>query len=391
MISIEALRVLWHPKGVAGGYYEDAAAFDLQGRRFAIADGVSSAIFSDVWAIVLVDSAVKGNVPLDDTEAMVGWLAPLRNEWKQTLPTTMNDFQLQRLQETRGGHSTLLGVNVIDNDGEICFESYSIGDCCMFVFRNGKLHTSFPGEDAAFFGINPTSLPSSRIPRERHEAERYGGTLEVGDNVVLASDAIACWMFKKLEAGEVIDLNFFEEIESLEWSEWVRDSRNEKQMRVDDVTLMMFRIGESGRDSDPIEIPAIALQESEVDQAIATTDAEITEESDGEQTIATAESETTEERDIEQTAATADPHRTEENEIDLSSVGAELVGDVVEVTADVEPATLVERGDADNQLLETDSVGQPASQRRAKLFRYCIIAVVIVTILATIVVKLLEK
>ena len=97
MISIDSFRVLWHPKGVAGGYYEDAAAFDLQERRFAIADGVSSAIFSDVWAKVLVDTAVEGDIPLDDMEAMVEWLTPLRDQWKESLPTTMNDFQLQRL------------------------------------------------------------------------------------------------------------------------------------------------------------------------------------------------------------------------------------------------------------------------------------------------------
>lgn len=356
MISIDSLRVLWHPKGVAGGYYEDAAAFDLHGRRFAIADGVSSAIFSDVWAKVLVDTAVEGDIPLDDMEAMVEWLTPLRDQWKQSLPTTMNDFQLQRLQETRGGHSTLLGVNVIDNEGEIYFESYSIGDCCMFVFRDGKLHASFPGEDAAFFGINPTSLPSSRIPRERYQAERYRGTLEVGDNVALASDAIACWMFKEIEAGNDVDLQFFEKIESLDWSEWVRDSRIEKRMRVDDVTLMMFRIGDSSQDSEPVEIQAIALREIEVEQATVTTVSE----------------------------------PAEEPVIDAPLVVVATVSGVSEVTADLEPVTLMEPSDEESSDFNTSSSVQPIHKKRSKIGKYRIIAGVIVAIIAIIVLVLVN-
>lgn len=357
MISIDSLRVLWHPKDVAGGYYEDAAAFDLQGRRFAIADGVSSAIFSDVWAKVLVESAVEGDIPLDDTEAMVQWLTPLRDQWKQSLPTTMNDFQLQRLQETRGGHSTLLGVNVIDNKGEIYFESYSIGDCCMFVFRDGKLHASFPGEDVSFFGINPTSLPSSRIPRERHRAEHYRGSLEVGDSVVLASDAIACWMFKELEAGKDVDLEFFERLESLQWSEWVRDSRIEKRMRVDDVTLLMFRIGDSSQDSEPVEIQAIAVQESEVEQATVTTVSE----------------------------------PAEEPVVDAPPVDIATTSDVPEVTADLEPVTLMEPSDEESRDFDTSSSVQPILKNRSQVAQRCLITAVIVAIIATIVVTLMRE
>jgi hypothetical protein len=357
MISIDSFRVLWHPKGVAGGYYEDAAAFDLQGRRFAIADGVSSAIFSDVWAKVLVDTAVEGDIPLDDMEAMVEWLTPLRDQWKESLPTTMSDFQLQRLQETRGGHSTLLGVNVIDNEGEIYFESYSIGDCCMFVFRDGKLHASFPGEDAAFFGINPTSLPSSRIPRERYQADRYRGTLEVGDSVVLASDAVACWMFKEIEAGNDVDLQFFEKIESLDWSEWVRDSRIDKHMRVDDVTLMMFRIGDSSKDNEPVEIQAVAVQESEVKQPTVTTVSE----------------------------------PAEEPAIDAPLVVVATASGVSEVTADLEPVTLTEPSDEESIDFTTSSSVQPIHKKRSKIGKCWIIAGGIVAIIAIIVLVLVSE
>ena len=356
MISIDSLRVLWHPKGVADGYYEDATAFDLQGRRFAIADGVSSAIFSDIWAKILVDAAVEGDIPLDDTEAMVKWLTPLRAQWKKLLPETMNHWQEIKLRETRGSHSTLLGVNVIDNKGEIYFESYSIGDCCMFVFRDGKLQASFPGEDAAFFGLNPTSLPSSRIPRERHQAEHYRGSLEVGDSVVLASDAIASWMFKQLEAGKDVDLEFFERIESLQWSEWVRDSRIEKRMRVDDVTLLMFRIGDSSQDSEPVEIQAIGLPEPEAEHAAATV---------------------------------SEP--AEEPVVDAPPVVIATTSDLPEVTGDLEPVTLMEPNDAESLDFDTNNAGQPVQENRSKMAKRCIIAAFIVAIIVTIVVKLMQE
>jgi hypothetical protein len=246
----------------------------------------------------------------------------------------------------------LLGVDVKDNKGEIYFESYSIGDCCMFVFRDGKLHASFPGEDAAFFGINPTSLPSSRIPRERYQADRYRGTLEVGDSVVLASDAVACWMFKEIEAGNDVDLQFFERIESLQWSEWVRDSRIGKRMRVDDVTLMMFRIGDSSKDSEPVEIPAVAVQEPEVEQATVTTVSE----------------------------------PAEEPAIDAPLVVVATASGVSEVTADLEPVTPMESNDAESLDCDTSNAGQPVQENRSKMAKRCVIAAFIVAIISIIVV-----
>ena len=384
MISIDSLRLLWHPKDVAGDYYEDAAAFDLTGRRFAIADGVSSAIFSDVWAKVLVDSAVKGDIPLNDAEALVEWLKPLRDEWKQSLPVTMSDFQLQRLQLTRGGHSTLLGVDVKDNKGEIYFESYSIGDCCMLVFRDGKLHASFPGEDSAFFGINPTSLPSSRIPRERYVADFYRGTLEVGDNVVLASDAIACWMFKELEAGKDVDLSFFEKIESLEWSKWVRDSRIEKRMRVDDVTLLMFRIGNNSKDSEPVEIQAIALPESESESgaesvvAVPTTESVVA--------VPTAEPVV-----AVPTAESVVAVPTAEPVVAAPPVVPVTANGVSAVAVDSEPETLLESGDKESGEVGASNAVQPIHENSSKIVPICIIATVLVVSIVALVIWWLTR
>jgi hypothetical protein len=268
MTSIDTLRVLWHPKDDVGSYYEDAAAHDISSRRFAVADGVSSAIFSNIWAKVLVESSIAGDVPIDDPDAFVQWLTPLRREWQQALPVDMNEYTLRKLQETRGGHATLLGLSLLEENGVISYQAYSIGDCCLFVFSDGKLSASFPANDSAYFGITPKSLPSSRMPRESYEPEKFSGILNVGDTVVLATDAIACWMFSQMEAGKEVDLAFFSQADSLDWTEFVKTLRDEDQIRIDDTTILIFRIGEGQEDSDPVEIEPTVAEEAVVEEAV---------------------------------------------------------------------------------------------------------------------------
>jgi hypothetical protein len=285
MTSIDTLRVLWHPKDDVESY-EDAAAHDISNRRFAVADGVSSAIFSNIWADVLVEASIAGDVPVDDPGAFVQWLTPLRREWLQALPAGMDEYTLRKLQETRGGHATLLGMSLLEDNGVILYQAYSIGDCCLFVFRDGQLNTSFPANDSSYFGINPKSLPSSRWPGESYIPEQFSGTLNIGDTVVLATDAIACWIFDQIEAGKDVDLDLFSEADSSVWTQFVKTLRNENQIRFDDTTILIFQIGEGHEDGNPVKIEPIVVEEADeivdevVDEVVDEGDSKIETESD---------------------------------------------------------------------------------------------------------------
>src|SRR3954452_24625336 len=64
--------------------YEDAWALDETLGRAAVADGVSSAIFSRQWAKLLTEGVVAA--PPDVTApAFWHWLAGLRDQWRQAI------------------------------------------------------------------------------------------------------------------------------------------------------------------------------------------------------------------------------------------------------------------------------------------------------------------
>src|SRR5581483_9992929 len=75
-------RIFWLSKDAdESAQYQDAFALDAETGRAAIADGVSSAIFSGPWARLLTLGAVADPPPLEDGGAFQAWLAEKRAAW----------------------------------------------------------------------------------------------------------------------------------------------------------------------------------------------------------------------------------------------------------------------------------------------------------------------
>ncbi len=259
-------RSFWHAKSLEFALeYEDAFEVGDNG-VVAIADGVSSAIFSRAWARILTSAVVEQSPNLSDAEGFRNWLAQRRAEWLQSIDLTkLTWMQRQKLQQVRGAYSTLLWAEFFpwqeadsppDSNGPLRFllRSFAVGDCCLFHIRDGQLLRRFPLETVDEFAEDPITICSVNLNHD-HLLEFH--TLEdiclAGDMVFLTSDALAKWIYQELEADRPVAWDEFWNLTEDDWNQRVADLRDlpsDCRMRVDDTTLVMLRLG-----------PAVTVQE----------------------------------------------------------------------------------------------------------------------------------
>ncbi len=239
---------LWLPKDINfDAEYEDAYAFDEAKGVIAIADGVSSAIFSRQWAKLLTDAAVN-DPPEPNLAALQQWLVQPRADWLNTIDFSKLDFfRKMKLQQVGGGFSTLLWLQVsapeADN-GLYKGTAHAIGDCCLFHLRSDKLLRSFPIVDCAAFGLDPVSVCSVNQGRDDSlQVESIEFSCEPEDVIVLTSDALALWALQQYQRDEHPAWNEFVGMSPAAWAESIEELRNSGELRRDDTTMLWVQIG----------------------------------------------------------------------------------------------------------------------------------------------------
>ena len=259
-------RVLWHPKDLAfANEYEDSFAIEDRG-IVAVADGVSSAIFSRQWSDILTRAVVEQPPDLQDGAGFQNWLVELRAQWRQAVDLNkLNFFQRQRLQQVGGGFSTLLWVELypmepVEGEGgseKYLLRCFAIGDCCLFHLRDGQLLHKFPLDDLKEFDAPPVTIGS--VDTQTDHLLEFSNLEEVclpGDELILSSDALAQWIYRCLEAEEPVDWEKFWEISEDDWHAevaFLRDLPSDRRMRVDDTTVVLLRLGSGASPEDQVE------------------------------------------------------------------------------------------------------------------------------------------
>jgi hypothetical protein len=250
--------------------YEDASAISRRHNRAVIADGVSSAIFSRSWARLLTRAAVVSPPLTDNDESLLPWVTELQHRWSQGIDfNRLGWSQREKLRRT-GGQSTLMIVDIrqmpLDereadgNAEEYRLVAHSIGDCCLYLVREGEKIFSFPMTDSAAFEASPYAFSS--IARGIPYAERFQDLdtrCRVGDLVVLCTDAIASWAMREYEAGKPVDWLRYRDNETA-WQEDLLALRNigpaegRNRLVVDDCTLVILEITADHVDESVAEI-----------------------------------------------------------------------------------------------------------------------------------------
>ncbi|HVX14639.1 MAG TPA: hypothetical protein VHC22_25855 [Pirellulales bacterium] len=243
-------RTFWLPKDAEEtAQYQDAFAVDAETGRAAIADGVSSAIFSGPWACLLSLGAVAEPPPLDDTAAFQTWLAEKRNAWAASVDTSKLTWY-QRPKMVDGAMTTLLWLELVPSetgaDGlatRYQLRTFAIGDSCLFHQRAGELLSWFPLENSGQFGLNPAVVAS--VDRQLDHLLAFKAAEREclpGDLLVLATDALALWAVERQESGEVVDWSRYWDYSDDDWRGEIFALRDAKQMRFDDTTLVLLRV-----------------------------------------------------------------------------------------------------------------------------------------------------
>lgn len=230
--------------------YQDAYCMDARRGIAALADGVSSAIFSGPWATILTE-AVVAEAPDDpgDAESFAAWLDQQRKTWSSRINTNGLAW-FQRAKLPAGAFSTLLWICVTATDdaearafGGARLLGHAIGDTCLFVVRGGELVHTFPLQSSAEFQVDPIVLGS--VDLKRDQLLQFA-TLDVfcypDDLLILCTDALADWAMRGYESGQPPDWESYWDMPDEEWRAEIAWLRHERQMRYDDATLVLLRV-----------------------------------------------------------------------------------------------------------------------------------------------------
>jgi hypothetical protein len=217
----------------------------------ALSDGATESSFSQEWAKELVTAFVNHDCPKSS------WLIKSQQNWQQWLENQNLSWFAKR-KVGQGAFATFLGLEVFDN---LRWKAIAVGDSCLFVVRNYELRItnyelsanhqlpitnhqflkSFPLKHSEEFGNRPR-LIGTHSNTEQICFSEIKGVAKIGDRFYLATDAIACWIFKQLEDNQDPWVKL-DEISSQDmFVNWVNELRDRHEIANDDTTLLCLEI-----------------------------------------------------------------------------------------------------------------------------------------------------
>jgi hypothetical protein len=243
--------------------YEDAYAYCLADRHFAIADGATESSFADRWARALTQQFVLAppeRMP-PPHDALADWLRPMQRGWHEGINWDGLPWFAEE-KARQGAFAALLGLKFERSDAErrgtLFFarslfgkasrrrqrwEGFAVGDSCLFQVRDGGLIQSFPVQRSADFDSRPCLLASNAASNEAalSAVQHASGEFEPEDLFVLATDALAKWFLAEHESGEKPWERLMELQSSSDFEGLIAGLRGSGGLKNDDTTLVLVR------------------------------------------------------------------------------------------------------------------------------------------------------
>lgn len=253
---------------------QDAFQVDAARGIVALADGVSSAIFSRQWAAILAAAAAADFPDPGRPDDFARWLAEQRADWSDQIDTTSLAW-FQKAKLPAGAFSTLLWIRVSSSDGDepgtfgaYHLQGHAVGDTCLFHARHGEILRTFPLQTAAEFEASPAALGSVDLNRDRNvQFHRLDVACYSEDLLVLCTDAIAEWAIRSAESGSPPNWERYWDLDCAQWQAEIGELRQSRQMRYDDATLLLLRVVDKAAESTPPPLPSVADADAEEDWA----------------------------------------------------------------------------------------------------------------------------
>ncbi len=251
-------------EGNAPGEWQDAAsggvvadgAGNPVAARFIVLDGATGAYDPLRWVDQLVTSFAPppgadpgaGGPRLDPAD-MRHWFVRMQAQWAGE-PRSFDSIIEERKFAEVGSFATLLGFEIGGLDGaEPGWQAVALGDTVLFHVRDSRMIAVFPAMGPDDFGTLPDGVHTlpSKLDRMTERLQFGRGTLQAGDFLFAATDAMAQWILRAIGHQEV---RVWEALSSLAhpdvFARLVQDQRREqdgaKRMKNDDVTLLRLRM-----------------------------------------------------------------------------------------------------------------------------------------------------
>ncbi|OIP79151.1 MAG: hypothetical protein AUK48_00210 [Oscillatoriales cyanobacterium CG2_30_44_21] len=215
---------------------EDAWDYAEHDAMFVIAmsDGATESSFAKEWASEMVTTFVKDQSAFSHETR---WLSDLQTRWQSWLSEQKLPWFAKRKAQ-QGAYATFLSLQV---RADLSWQAIAVGDSCLFVVRDRCLQQSFPVQHSNEFGNSPNLVGTSSNLR-KGSILKVLGKARGGDRFYLATDAIACWIMKQLEANQ----NPWVKLEQLDVSDkfaaWINELRDRREIVNDDTTLLCLEI-----------------------------------------------------------------------------------------------------------------------------------------------------
>lgn len=218
---------------------EDAYCYSEELGRFAIGDGASESFDSKKWANLITSLFVEN--PSIDAE----WVLNATQKYNNEIDYEQLSWSRQAAYD-RGSFTTIVGITT--NLQKQRAEIVGIGDSVAILLENREIIASFPITRSEQFSERP------RLISTIHAHNLFIGSstfveghfvtwdLQANSEILLMSDALACWCLNSVENREE-DWRELLDIESLDsLSSLISRLRYEKKIRIDDSTLLRLKM-----------------------------------------------------------------------------------------------------------------------------------------------------
>jgi hypothetical protein len=204
----------------------------------SLSDGATESSFAREWAQELVTAFVNRKLPWQEIYASAAnWLLPLQANWQLWL-ARQNLTWFAKRKAGEGTFATFVSLEIF---ADMSWKSLAVGDSCLFVVRDSCLLKSFPLQTSHEFNNRPR-LIGTNVKAANINISQTHGVAQNADRFYLATDAIACWIFKQIEANQDPWLKL-EQIPSQDlFVNWVNKLRDCQQIVNDDTTLLCLEI-----------------------------------------------------------------------------------------------------------------------------------------------------
>ena len=254
------LRFAWVAKpDESGADYEDSFAssdagctLEDQPLRIAVADGAARSWKGGRWARILASASVEVKPDDDGIDPILHIAGARWDEWRSRhIAQRENDGRPLKWPESdifqEGPAATLLRLSVLPRTPNPAWRAVAIGDCNLFLVRNGEIVVAWPYDDIDRMPYSPSAVvPDCDVTELADMALEVGGELKSDDVFVLMTDALTRWSLRAFARGEpaqelLLGLCRSSTGELRQWAEaqWAAES-----LERDDLTLAAICIHE---------------------------------------------------------------------------------------------------------------------------------------------------